>query len=432
MFMNKKVVLYLLLTFLCAACSDDGGQNEKDQHVTNMPVHLGSENEVTNRAEGLPTAEPTKIVVAITPTEAIVEDIVIPTATPSLFPTPVVQETMKKSISDRMVVKISKSNAEEEETFLYRVEHDGLYGIVNQYGEVIVEPIYEYMEGFSEGYAAVYLDGKYGYIDEKGNLLTEIEYDYVEAFSEGLAVVRANGLYGFIDTTGQFVIEPQYKWARSFSDGLADVKKAEKEYSEFITPDGKTAFENFYASYGEFHDGLARVRLNHVDYYTYGYMDKTGQVVIKPITDGWTKDLPVEDFSEGFGIMYIEKEDESIVKVYVNTKGEILGGYEFEEAFDFSEGLAYAERDGIFGYIDKTGEYVITGVGSSSFRGGLACCEIDGKVGFIDRSGELVIEPIYDDCYYGFGTGYAVVSLGEELICINKSGEEMWRLLPEE
>lgn len=43
-----------------------------------------------------------------------------------------------------------------------------------------------------------------------------------------------------------------------------------------------------------------------------------------------------------------------------------------------------------------------------------------------------MIEPIYDDCYYGFGTGYAIVLQGEELICINKSGEEMWRLLPEE
>lgn len=464
--MNKKVILFLLLAIFCAACSDEGRQDEKEQHVTNMPVHPGGDNEVTNKAEGLPTAEPTKEAVTTAPTEVIVENTIIPTAVPGISATPVAKAPEKKTLSDRIVVKTQKSSIEEKEIFLYIVEHDGKEGVINQFGEVVVEPIYEninwfwegyaavcqdkkygyinesgnlltgieydYASSFREGYAMVCQDKKYGYIDESGNLLTGIEYDHAEDFSEGLAAVMVNGLYGFIDTTGQFVIEPQYKWACSFSDGLAKVKRAEKECAEFITPDGKTVFETSY-NCGDFHDGLASVGLmDRWGFYTYGYMDKTGQVVISPITGCWTKDLPLKAFSEGFGIMYIEKEDESVVKVYVNTKGEILGGYEFEEAFTFSEGLAYAERDGICGYIDKTGEYVITGVSPSSFYGGLASCRKDGKEGFIDKTGKFVIEPIYDNCYYGFWDGYTVVSQGEELICINKSGEEMWRLLPEE
>lgn len=99
--------------------------------------------------------------------------------------------------------------------------------------------------------------------------------------------------------------------------------------------------------------------------------------------------------------MYVEKEDESLNKMYVDVNGEILGGYEFEEAEDFSEGLAYAERDGICGYIDTTGEFVIA--------------------------------PVYDSYWdEGFENGYAVVSLDGVRICINEAGEEMWWLYPEE
>ena len=431
--MNTKIVLILLLAIICMACTNGSGQNEEGQYVTEIPVYEGDDIEASKRDENLPTAEPTGTVATITPTEAIVEDIITPTAVPSISPTPIIVAPEKKTLSERIIVKAQKNNVEEENILLYQVKHDGLYGVINQYGEVVVEPIYEYIGDFSEGYATVRQGKKLGYIDENGTLLTMIEFENAYSFSEGLAAVKVDGLYGFIDTTGQFVIEPQYKAAVSFSDGLAYVWKEEKEYWEFITPDGAMAFEVHYGNCGSFHDGLAKVRLTHSsDYYTYGYMDKTGQVVISPITDGRTKDLPVADFSEGFAIMYLEKKDNSVVKVYVNTAGEILGGYEFQEAFDFSEGLAYAERDGICGYIDKTGEYVIMGASASWFLGGLASCRTEGKMGFIDKTGKYVIEPIYDICYYGFGHGYGVVSQGEELICINKLGEEMWRLLPEE
>ncbi|HED6687678.1 TPA: WG repeat-containing protein, partial [Campylobacter coli] len=35
-----------------------------------------------------------------------------------------------------------------------------------------------------------------------------------------------------------------------------------------------------------------------------------------------------------------------------------------------------------------------------SFREGLAKVGLNGKYGFIDKSGEFVIEPIFDDIYY--------------------------------
>ncbi|EOH5650946.1 WG repeat-containing protein, partial [Campylobacter coli] len=35
-----------------------------------------------------------------------------------------------------------------------------------------------------------------------------------------------------------------------------------------------------------------------------------------------------------------------------------------------------------------------------SFGEGLVAVKLNGKYGFIDKSGEFVIEPIFDDIYY--------------------------------
>lgn len=200
----------------------------------------------------------------------------------------------------------------------------------------------------------------------------------------------------------------------------------------YITKEGETVFTIDCGNYGDFHDGLASVRLLHWDDSTYGYIDKSGTVVISPFTTGLPDNVSITEFSEGFGIMDWEREDSELAKVYVDTQGEVLGNYVFEVANAFSEGLAYAERDGICGYIDFTGEYVLTGVVGGRFQEGLAVAVTDNGVGFIDRDGVFVIEPVYSKCYEGFCNGYAIVSQGEEMICINVSGEEMWRLLPEE
>ncbi|HEG6548121.1 TPA: WG repeat-containing protein, partial [Campylobacter coli] len=38
--------------------------------------------------------------------------------------------------------------------------------------------------------------------------------------------------------------------------------------------------------------------------------------------------------------------------------------------------------------------------GVGNFSEGLAAVGLNGKYGFIDKSGEFVIEPIFDDIYY--------------------------------
>jgi tetratricopeptide (TPR) repeat protein len=247
--------------------------------------------------------------------------------------------------------KQQESKGKTNRNYLFLVRKDRKYGLYNPESGWLVEPEYEYIGPFSEERAVVKKDDRYGYIDKSGRLVIDVIFDFAQDFSEGLAAVRFNGKYGYIDKDGNFVIEPQYEHAGSFSEGVAKVEPPNELWS-YISKDGKTVLETDYALVGDFHDGLAYVQVS----YTYGYIDKRGKMVIEPKTPGYTQDLPPYDFSEGFGIMKIEKEDDTIVRVFVDKNGEILGGLEFNIAYPFSEGLAYADG----GYIDQTGRYVLT------------------------------------------------------------------------
>ena len=65
---------------------------------------------------------------------------------------------------------------------------------------------------------------KWGFIDTKGNVVVEPQFVGVRGFSEGFVAVRIYSEYeykwGFIDTGGNVVIEPQFSDAMSFSEGI--------------------------------------------------------------------------------------------------------------------------------------------------------------------------------------------------------------------
>ena len=116
------------------------------------------------------------------------------TVTPNISPTSTAIEYTKLPLSERIVVKRHGGDIVEEDIFLYRIKHDKKYGVVNQYGEVVVEPVYEYMDGFCEGYAVVYQDKKYGYItvpknwvkfyDVDGTTAVALVYKFLQPYTQ--------------------------------------------------------------------------------------------------------------------------------------------------------------------------------------------------------------------------------------------------------
>ena len=86
------------------------------------------------------------------------------------------------------------------------VENDeGLYGYINQYGEIAIPCQYQAACAFQEGVAAVQnQEGWWGYIDTQGDVFLPFEYGGATPFDGGYAV--ANGR--LIDKAGNIISTP--------------------------------------------------------------------------------------------------------------------------------------------------------------------------------------------------------------------------------
>lgn len=62
-----------------------------------------------------------------------------------------------------------------------------------------------------------------GYIDQSGNIVIQPQFESVDGFSEGLCAVKLNGKYGYINKLGIMVIHPQYNSVYGFHEGIASV-----------------------------------------------------------------------------------------------------------------------------------------------------------------------------------------------------------------
>jgi hypothetical protein len=345
------------------------------------------------------------------------------------------------------------------------------YGYIDKQGEIVAEG-FESAGRFSEGLAPVRLEPKYGYIDCNGAIIVNPQYDEAYNFSDGLGRVRIGDRYGFVDASGKVAIEAKFEYVDDFHDGLARA-----EFMDYENPD------------------LSRwemLELYCAREHPWGFVDKSGQVAIEPVyewaidfSDGyaWVMDAPPipEDISDeklsdlglpgitkrlnGFWNGFIDKHGNRILEYsafgegwigppsaklaeglvcfkgaegygYIDTKGEVVIDCQFDNAEDFSEGLAAVRvgdwETGKWGYIDKTGKMVIEPKYKSAdpFHEGLANVSygdgkegFNGKYGFIDQTGRLVI-PLESHFYYcNFSDGLAAIGgYPEKYGYIDKTG----------
>ncbi|MDR1594944.1 MAG: WG repeat-containing protein [Prevotellaceae bacterium] len=288
---------------------------------------------------------------------------------------------------------------------------------------------YYHSRPFSEGLAAISENGRWGFIDQTGKTVVPFIYEKVNDFSDGLAAVeKSKYKWGVVDKTGKEVvpciyssIEPEYEYGRTtpFSNGVA-----------FVTKAGK--------------DGRSR----------HGFIDKTGKELtpfifsntlitisdrLVKIEDGYGNDRIFDRTTKELNPIvydYIGKLSEGRILVrkngkigYVDTAGiEVIPcKYLYSLSSDFSEGLASLTKYKKYGCIDKNGNEVIPFVydGIGNFHEGLAWAKKNKKYGYIDQSGKEVIPFMYD---FGkdFSDGLAPVEKnGKWGLIDNKKGKEV-------
>lgn len=166
--------------------------------------------------------------------------------------------------------------------------------------------------------------------------------------SDKLFPIVQDGKWGFIDKTGRVVIEPQFAFAHEFSDGLAaiGILRPQGLDSGYIDQTGKIVVSLSQGSYGagDFSEGLAPVGAGGTKL---GYIDKTGQFIIKPRFD------KAYSFSDG-----IARVQDDGKYGYIDRSGELVADLMFDDAGDFSDGVALVKIGSRTGYIDKRGRYI--------------------------------------------------------------------------
>ena len=264
----------------------------------------------------------------------------------------------------------------------YAKEGKSHYGFIDRQGGWAIRPIFSAAGDFHQGRAAVSLhrDGDTrigsdrgrdvcGFVDVHGKFVIPPVYDAVGDFSEGLAAVKRAGAYSFIDLDGKLAIPAKFEGAGGFSGGWAS---AQLDYSSgwgFIDRSGKWIVEPKYQEPRTYDAGLALVSLNHepaVDEKTAEkppfWINGQGEVLqgFDDIVDGFAEDLAMVGRGEKYG--------------FVDRSGKLVIPPVFEGAGDFSEGVAAAEDRGKWGFIDRSGKWVIPAQFGSvgSFKGGWA------------------------------------------------------------
>jgi len=172
----------------------------------------------------------------------------------------------------------------------------------------------------------------------------------------------------------------------------------------------------------------------------YGYIDKSGRIVIKPRYDS------AGPFQGGVATVIQGGQEKTIdtrgrpakprkkkaasppaatdadapkpVKLgdrygYQDKSGMIVINPLFDEAGEFKDGLALVKVDGDLGFIDTQGKTVVEPEWEElhPFKDDLARVRSEGKYGFVDRKGKVVIEPRFQNAG-DFSEGLAPVVLG--------------------
>lgn len=306
----------------------------------------------------------------------------------------------------------------------------GKYGYITRSGQEIIAPTYTNVRStFHNGISWVSKGkGRFGYIDNNGNEIVAPIYDDVaDTFSMNISYVKDRNLWGYITRDGQPLTEIKYTNVFHFHGGMAAVgiKDGREIKFGYIDETGREVVPPIYESVAIYcNDNHGFVKQAG----KWAYVDKNG----RPLTD-----FNITGFSEimedGYVTVSYDSRFNAEKPVYnnvIDSEGHLLNNNTYNNVWKLSNGYFCVEKPcGTWCWLDKQGNECFdrgyTAIGP--FSEGLAFAGKNGEYIYIDTTGQKAFEITTgagDEIYGGqFTDGKAYIIKNEtQWGCIDKTG----------
>lgn len=276
---------------------------------------------------------------------------------------------------------------------------------INHAGKQVFNQTFDAAEGFSEGLAVVSINKRLKIINIKGDSIPSMAFDTSNGrFQNGFLMVVKNGKYQFIKRNGKVLkLADSIQVGGLFSEGLAPVyvkkqynsahQKTATYFLEFIDSNGQIVLSHFindsidYSEYLDieagFKDGKAIVKTRNELGWDYYFIDKRKR--FSPLYSA-AKQLGDSLFLGAIG-MYM-----SDVRM-LDKDFWVVSQFQQKplQVGRFNQGLlAFKNKDGYWGFIDKNGKTVVQAKYTSvnAFNQNIALVIYNGRFGFINTKGQ--------------------------------------------
>jgi hypothetical protein len=179
--------------------------------------------------------------------------------------------------SGKVVIPLVFSKASSFSEGLAAVRKDGACGYINQTGNPVVSYQFTKCMDYEDGRAVVYKGiRKAGLVDQNGNMILEPSVNRLIKFSEGRGLVRDRQYRFYYITESAKMYDGFYEKASAFKNGVALVKEEGKW--GIINQRGLTIIAPKYDKIEDFKNGYAKVRIHGFN----GLSNLKGELIVQP------------------------------------------------------------------------------------------------------------------------------------------------------
>ena len=123
----------------------------------------------------------------------------------------------------------------------------------------------------------VVMGSRWGFVDKNGSLVINPQFERAEPFAENRAAIRLGGQWGYVDAAGKMAVNPQFETAGTFQRAAWQRWNWAGAMATLIRTANMPSTRNSTRP-DNFSENRAVIKLKR----RFGYIDKTGTIIINP------------------------------------------------------------------------------------------------------------------------------------------------------